>query len=394
MAGLGAALAVYNVVTNNRDVSLAIGSPGTAQEQFFVDAAERPDIAVFFKNLKPSQRLKMSQNIGRYDDPQLAKLIGKCLGSFDADARAALTQSLAHVARVHPKEVAEQLALPGSFQQLAVSSALKEAGPDALPMVAERLTNGDARPNAVAYLVAAGKASVPSLMAMLGHKDKDVRVAAADALGKLRAREAVPAIVNLYQSSTGDEKNGYLASIAGIGDPSTEPLLEAVIKSGSTAIPQRAQAALGLGRIGSSTAIKLLWTFVEDDHQQLRQSAVTALQIGGDRSLANTSAPKERLLEVAEGIHTPAADQVLRSALANPGERLFAARASTSREPIVPSLIVALEAVNADTEGDIADAIIQALVSTPRGVAALQKLNDPALAGLVSRRLELRRLTS
>ncbi len=388
---LGIAFASYSVYTNNRDVRLATGPESEAQEAFFIDAAERPDVVVFVKNLTPVQRLEMSKNIGRYDDPRLAKLIGKALGTFDASARAALTKSLASLALQHPEAVAQELALKGSFQQLGVMEALQAAGPRALPLVAERLTNGDARPNAAAYLVSAGPAAIPPLMPMLEHEDKDVRVAAADALGKLRAREAVQPLERLYRESEEDEKVAYLTALSGIGDPATEPLMQAAVQDEAMPVAHRSQAALGLGRIATESAISTLWSLAKTDHHALRQNVITALQVAGDRALARSDRSMEERLDVARGVRSAAADALVRTALAKPATTERAATAAANREALVPDLLMTLNSLDVATDGDAADALVRSLASTPKGIEALKSLDNEALSGLVQRRLQMTR---
>ncbi|MEZ0325719.1 MAG: HEAT repeat domain-containing protein [Fimbriimonas sp.] len=389
MALLGAVLFILNLFMNGRDVAAAIGPEGETQRHFFLIAAERPDMLIFFKSLKPEQRLQMAQNVGRYSDPQLAKLIVKLLETFDTAARAALTQSLTALAKKQPAAVAERLEVGGSFQQLAMRSALKGAGPEALPLVAERLTNAGARPNAVAFLVEAGPPAIPPLLPMLGNKDKDVRLAAADALGKLRAKQALSKLVALYNGSTGDEQYGYLAAIAGVGDPSSETLLTSALNDEALPAPQRAQAALGLGRIGSESAIDLLWRYAASENHQIEQSSITALQVVGDLVWKPGEGSPLLRIAVAEGIKTQLADNVIALGLGNPATQVAAARSAARRPALVRTLTTHLERLQPGSEGDVADAIISALATTAEGRKSLAGLKAGPLAGLIQRRLQL-----
>jgi HEAT repeat protein len=386
---LGVVLGVYNAVNLRRDISVATGPRSKAQRQFLVEAAERPDIATFFKNLTSAQRVAMARNIGQYDDPKLAKLIGVTLGDFDAQAREELTKSMTLLAAKQPEAVAEQLNQKGSFQQLAIQRALKTVGPTVVPMVVKQLSVADARPNAVAFLVEAGQPAVAPLLPILDHKEKDVRLAGADALGKLGAREAVPALVAKYNSSTGDEKFGYLAALSGIGDPSTEALMQAALEDPALALPQRAQAALGLGRIASPTAAATLWKYANAEEAQLRQSAVSGLQIAQDVALKIPGQDPVRRIEVASGVQTDLANKILLDALGQPQLAVSASRASTNRPALVAPLAARLGGLTGEEDGDVADAIIQTLATTQEGRAALGRFSQgSALSGLVARRLE------
>ncbi len=389
MALLGAVMAIANFVMNGRDVAAAIGPESNSQREFFVAAAERPDMLIFFKSLTPQQRLSMAENLGRYDDPKLAKLIVKLLETFDTSAREALTVSLTTLAKKQPAAVAERLEVGGSFQQLAMQTALKSAGSSVLPLVAERLTVAGARPNAVALLVSQGSPSIPALLPMLEHKEKDVRLAAADGLGKLRAKEALLKLGSLYSSTTGDEHYGYLAAIAGVGDASSEQLLTDALNDDALPAPQRSQAALGLGRIGSGSAIDLLWKYAGVENRQIEQSSITALQVVGDRALSAERGTALQRIAVAEGIKTAVGDQVLSRGLREPSLRVRASQASAGRPLLVPVLLSQLQGLRAESAGDVADALIAALATTEEGQDSLRDLSSGPLAGLIQRRLQL-----
>lgn len=401
ITALGVALAVYNAVSLRRDVALAIGPKSKDQEQFFRDSAERPDIATFFKNLSPTQRLRMSKNIGRYSDPELAKLCGKCLGSFDPAARVALTDSLAVVSRAHPDATAALLTLPGSFQQLAISTALRSAGPTALPLVAKEFSEGDARPNAVAYLVAAGQSAVSSTIPYLSNADKDIRLAAADTLGKIRATQAVGLLTKMLQTTDEEERLAYLTALAGIGDPSSETLMTQTLKDESLPTQHRAQAALGLGVIGTTSSLTTLWSFAPTLDKSLRESAISALQVAGDPALRLRSwgqgklRSQDPLLQVAGGVRSTLADQIIRQAISSPETSRHAAEVSGNRPSLVDSLVRQAKLADAATQGDVIDSIFRALATTAEGRIKLKNMETstatPALAALASRRLSFQR---
>jgi len=389
---IGMGLALFNLYSNTRDVRIATGPPDAAQRAFFVASAERPDIPLFFKSLSPAQRITMAQRLGQHPHPKVVELVGKCLGTFDADARKALTDSLASLARTHPGDVAKLLSVPGSFQQLAIATALRSVGPDVLPAVAAQLSEGPARPNAVAYLVATGPAAIPPLLALLDSDKPEVRSAAADALGKLGAREAVPQLRTMYGKSTGDERLAAMTALAGIGDPTTEPLMTQALSDEALSVPQRTQAALGLGRIGTPTAVATLWKYAQDPDTQLREGAMSALPLASDNALRSPSALPEKLVSVAAGVSTPFADQLIARSLQIPAAQLDAARAAAGRPSLVPALLTAVRASAED--GEVADAMLESLASTPAGIRQIEGLrNDPSLGGLAERRLRLHRLT-
>lgn len=392
MVALGVVLAVSNAYGLRRDINLATGPESPNQLAFFVEMADRPDAATFYKNLKSTQRVAMAQNIGRYKDSRLAKLCGILLGDFDVAARAKLTQSLTQIANVDPEKVAQELARKGSFQFLAISAALRPTGERALPAVVKMLANGDARPNSVSFLVDSGLTAVPYVLPALNDASKDIRLAAADTLGKLRSPEAIKPLLALWDRSPLDERPGYLAALASIGDPSTESFLAGLLNDETLPPAQRAQAALGLGRVATPSATKLLWQYAGNVDPLVRNASISGLQAVGPLALAESDVEPAIRLEAAAGIQGPVADLVIRTALRDPKLGTKAARAAEGRPALIPELVAILLASNADTDGAYLDAAIESLIQTPGGSQALQPLKSrPDLAGLILRREQLSR---
>jgi HEAT repeat protein len=386
MIGLGVVLASVNAFTVKRDISMATASKSEEQRQFFIGCAARPDMANFYKSLTPEVRYSMAQNIGRYDDPQMAALLGTLLGDFDEHAREALTASLVRLAKIQTKAVAEQLKQKGSFQVIAVTRALVESGVPIESLVAEQLSVGDARVNAENLLVDRGTVSIPALLPKLSVTDNDVKLAAADALGKLRSREAIPTLLTLLKEAKPDQYISYLAAISGIGDPSTEGLLSSVITDETVPIPQRATTAVGLGRIGTPSAIATLWRYSDDPDLQLRQSVIAGLSTAGDRALAAHPTLDSAKLQVATGIQSAAANAVVAQAIGTPQFEISAIQSSESRPELVPVLIQHLAKKSVADDGDVITEILKALQSTDLGQREIAKLKArPEFQGLLAR---------
>lgn len=380
----GTVLAVLNVFTARHDLALATGPKSEAQRKWFVEAADRPDLATFFKKLPHADRVAMAKAVGRYDDASLAKLCGILLADFDADARAALTEALKRVAAAHPEAVAEQLKQKGSFQTLGVSEALRTQGERVLPGVVNMLSNADARPAAVAYLVRTGEAAVPVLLPKLDDANKDVRLAAADALGQLRARDAVDPLLKKFQTAPVDERPAYLAALAAVGDPSTEDLMAATLDDPTKPLAERTPAALGLGRIGGGRAARLLWKYAPSDEPAIANAALAALGSVGPPALAVPGVPPLLRIDVATVIEGPEADAALRAALSDPATRLAAVEAAKGRSGLLTDLARLLPVARND--GDLAAALVSSLSTSDAGRARLTAYqDDPSLGGFIRR---------
>jgi HEAT repeat protein len=387
MGVLGAGLTAWSTYTQRRDVEVATGPPSPAQEAFFIDGATRPDIATFFKKLSPSRRLAMAQNIGRYTDPQLAKLCGILLGDFDPKARAALAVSLTHIAQTHPDAAASELSEQGSFQYLGVAQALKATGPQVIPFVAQQLANSGAKSNAESVLVEFKTASVQPVLALLTSKDQATRQAAEETLGKLRATAATGALTAIFQSKAGpDERETALVALAAIGDPTSESTFTAIIQDPSQPAGLRCEAAQGLGRIGSASAAEALWKFAQDPDWDVRDAVMDGLALCGDPALNTQNVPQDLLLTIASRLTSPKSDQVIREALTNPNLTTRAALACTNRPSLTPDLQRLLENPKNQANGDLAEAAIGSLATTPQGQSVLAGLKkDPNLAGFIQR---------
>jgi HEAT repeat protein len=249
----------------------------------------------------------------------------------------------------------------------------------------------DARPNAVSFLVQVGQPAVNALMPMLDNKDKDVRLAAADALGKIRARNAVDKLLTMLEnakqkSASPDEYPALLAALAGIGDPKTEPILTSVLLDESIPVPMRSTAALGLGRISTPSSVTTDWKYANDADLQLRQSVVSGLRVAGDLALRMHQSLDSALVEVASGISSPSADQALVRAINNPALESQAVRACAYRPSVVPALRAKLLTLDVDSDGELATLLIETLRTTKSGNAVVESVRSkPEYLGLLAR---------
>lgn len=388
ISGIGITLALVNTFTLQSDIRTAVGPQSDGQKQFFVAAADRPDVAVFFKNLKPEERIAVAQNIARYDDPKLASLIAKLLGDFDVEARTELGKSLTKLAKTQPQAVADQLKERGSFQQLAITQSIESLGTGAIPFVIKTLEVADARTNAVSFLVSQGEASTPALLPLLKSENKDIVLSAADALGKLKARDASPQLQVLYKAAAPADRAAFLTALSSIGDVRNEFIFREVLSNSREPLPLRSQSALGLGRIGSATATELLWKYAYADERELANSSITGLQFAGEPALSGRMTFDLVTAKVASGIKGPLADEALTQALANPSLTKEVAELCTERPTLVRPLLTTLKKLDLAEQGDLADSVLRALLTTDAGkgkVAALKSV-DPILTALVARR--------
>ena len=93
--------------------------------------------------------------------------------------------------------------------------------------------------------------SIPLLIAQADDKDEGVRIGAVEALGKIGDKMAIPRLLTAMKSDTPQVRRVAIGSIALIADVSGEAALTEAIGNQDDNNEARAQAAIGLGRIGT-----------------------------------------------------------------------------------------------------------------------------------------------
>jgi len=365
-------LAASNAYIQNRDRQLALGPQSKAQEDFFANAVDRPDAVAFFKRFTPSQKLRVAQNLRNHDNPDMIRIAAIWLSDFDANARQELAEVVKDLTPKFPDVGAEQLGHTGGFQKLAVFAALRAASDKTLPFVIQQLGVPERRANAVEYLASVGPKAGPLLESKLADKDREVRLAATDALGKIAYRPAAPKIRQLLRAAEQADRSPILASLANLGDPASEPIFASLAKNPNLPAADRASVFLGLARIGSRSAVDALAKLATNgppDKPQILES----LSLAGDAGLA-AQLPQKDLLEVAGGIQSQKADSIIVQALSNPNLRTRAAELALGRPRVAPALTLLLIG-GEKLSGSTVERIVDALASTAEGRAAFKRAN-------------------
>ena len=404
-----AGLVVYSRYQSGQDADLFTRAPGPEQEGFFVAASERPDALPVFEKLTASQRLRAARNVGRYDRQEIARLGAILLDSFDPAAREALAESLSKIASTHTEYVAQQLDKTSSYQTAGVFAALKSNQAATIPVVAKLLESDGHRPNAAKLLQEIGSPAVPALIESLGSQSESARVAAAEVLGKLRAREAVGALNTLIERTEVEKRDPFIGSLLVIGDPRTESMARGILMIITIPRPLRQQAAAGLGRIGTESAVEELakWRSVELEEgyarlfgaasvggEDLADSVWDALEEAGDVALRLPGLHLRERIRLAAASRSPLAEKVLMEGYRSSyrEDRLAALRASIGRVGLVSRVAAAVRSLNPDLDGDLIEAGVAALWSTPQGRSELERMRAlPGLTGFISRQRQVQR---
>ena len=114
--------------------------------------------------------------------------------------------------------------------------------------------------------------------------DVTKRAAAAQALGKLRDRIAIPALLEALKDPHFDVRDNAAYALAELGDPSVAPTLLALLRDPSRQI--RKTAAKGLGMLRAAEGVDALTEALGDSSYLVRKSAIRSLgQIGGLKAI-------------------------------------------------------------------------------------------------------------
>lgn len=384
-------MTLWNASVASRQIALGIGPPTATQGRYFVELIDRPDLLGYFKSLSRTQRLAIARNIGLHDDPALAKLLGILLADFDAEVRGELTKSLSVLSWSRPEAVSKELKNTGSFQRDGVFVALRSLGPQALPYVAARLGEPETRSGAATFLVASGAPAIPFLLHALERGDRDAKMASADALGRLRSKAAAPLLEGEYaESSSDEERMVYLGAISAIGDRRSLDMLTKALLDKRIDPGLRAQAAIGVGRIGGPRAARSLWPYLHDRDPELAAAVLTGLQLAGDDSLGAADHSMTDRLAVAAEVFTAKSDALIAEGLRGMDALIVpSALAARGRSSLATEIARSLARLDSENKGEAVDALAGALVSTEPGRSAARAFKDGATAAFVQRRLRL-----
>jgi len=231
----------------------------------------------------------------------------------------------------------------------ALSAAPVASGPD-FPLV----SNGDGSP-------LADTAIVRAVMARLRDESKEVRRAAADALGRMKHPMSIDALVVALDDLDGEVRRASLQALSNFDhDRVPAPPIRRMLENAD--YEMRSHAVRMLGEMRDRASIAAITALLGDAKDEVRYSALHAL----------------------EELEAPVADDVLTRSLGDPSADVRQAAASLAGERqvvgVVPALIHLLDDRNSDVRESAANALTE--MRTPESHAALRKAlthRDPSV---------------
>ncbi len=374
--------AIWNNIVTNRLIEEATGRDLEAQKRALTLLSEREDFFDLIQSRRPPRRLRVAVGAESLNNPVGVKVALAMLRDPEPRVRDRFLQALLKIGGDNLDALAEGLKNPDANVKNGTVKVMVQLGTRCLPVALKAFENADARSAAAEVLVQFGSASVPGLLEILNRAtDEGLKLDTITALGRIGDRRATDALLP-YLSLPTEKKRIVLVALGTIADPRVEPILIRALRSPAEDPDARAQVALGLGHIGTPTAIRALIDALGDPNLQVADSAAQGLQKAGGRALdALTQALSDkrvgvrlRAVEALSGIPEARSVELLRRALRDSDARVQRAAADAlgvvGHPEAVPALI---EALGAEDGGVVMSA-----------TRSLTRIGKPAIPALLN----------
>jgi HEAT repeat protein len=260
----------------------------------YAAAAKRQDLAL----LSEIARADLVRTVKTKADQKIlvAHALERLARQGDAEALRALRGAAVATSAVNPESLAPVIAL----------ARLKEpAGEARLTEILGASVPTDRAQAIQAMAEADVRGQIPRVVLLLGDADINVRNAAAIALGKLQARQAIPQLKNAFDNDVGAVKMFAAVSLKQLGDPSADKFLDTLLNGEIAEI-----RIIAAGAYRFATTSSPAW-----------KKAVRELMAGPNEVHQLQAA------ELLASVDVPAARSALTSALASPNPLLRAGAA-------------------------------------------------------------------
>jgi len=265
------------------------------------------------------------------ENPEVRRRAAEILGRFeDHDERDDIVRGLVQAATGEESDAVVAAAIDG----------LDELGGDALEELIGKMANVDLDGDAADWMKA--KAFVQALDAGV----PELRMAAANALGELEEKEAVPHLINRFDDPDTRVRARAARACGQVADPRATDALESLLTDSNAEV--RREAADALGNIGNRQALQALLSLYNDSNERVRRIAVSGfgkfesdqpveylVDALGDSSDAVQRAAVFSLIELLSNVPTEQSHQIR--------ESIVDQLAATEDETVVAPLVEILE---------------------------------------------------
>jgi len=199
------------------------------------------------------------------------------LKDTEPKVRERVTKTLTVLGKHHIQPLVPAMKDSDENVRIGAKAALAGIGPRVIPYVQPAVKQADLRAAACEVLVKLGEPSVPKLVELLEHDDQDVRMAAADSLGRIASKKATLALLKSTRDIAAVRRVA-ISALCAICDPRSTDLLVEVLSHTRDDGEVRARTARALSVIGGPKAIATLTAALGDWDSKVRTSVVTGLQ--------------------------------------------------------------------------------------------------------------------
>ncbi|MEI6513583.1 MAG: HEAT repeat domain-containing protein [bacterium] len=376
--------AVYgNAKTNKLIKTAALGS-GVAQEKAIIALNIREDAYDLLQGQSIKARVSLASALEHLDDKAAIELAIKMSKDPDKEVRISLVQTLTVVGPKDIKALADGLGKGDPNITSTISLAVTNIGEPAIPFILDTFQAKKGIGPSADLLVSlcASKSSyrdiiVPKMLPWVSDADVDLKKGAIETLGKIADKRAAKEVA-AHLNDGPELRRIVIAALGSIADLSSEKILDEAVKNPMEDRDARIQAALGLGRIASPTAVQTLKNCLKDVNLPLRSAAVVGLQTAAEKAVPAIS---EALKDPNPAIRVEAAS-VLATATKDP--KALALLANCLKDPIASVRVAAVTALGASASASDKPTI------TPQQIALLVsalKDKDGAVAAEASTQL-------
>lgn len=230
----------------------------------------------------------------------------------DGPQRCAATRALGALRDVRALDPLIQTAIHarGELQCAAVQALGMLANPQAVPPLISILTSSEfhVRQDTANALVRIGQPAIGPVLAVLRHPDPEIRRSVIEALGKLRAREAVRDLIEQVDDRHVEIRQAAVNALGMIGDPAAVEALIETLEDPEAIV--RKEAAMMLSGFGDERAVGPLCLALWDADMTVRWFAAYTLGTIGDPRAARPLC--QVLGDRSENVVRAAADSLMR----------------------------------------------------------------------------------
>ena len=316
-------------------------------------------------------------------EPSAFRALSSALIGADDDERRAIARVLGMLRNQEAVSVLSGLIDGSESVAKAAVMALEALGPKVAGQLLSLLRSGDSlRRIVVLPLIRGGMNAADDIQQCLSDPDGQVRALAAQALARIGAVRAVPALFRLLEDPNTRVVQAAVAAIQSLGGPNTESLTLAAARSPE---PRTRREALRIIRyFGYRSALPIVLPLLDVEDERLREAAILALSLIEDpqavRALVRQAAAeneKTRAMAVralGQGTRSDEVDQALLRGMrdTDPWVRYYAAQA-LGRLSAHEALPMLTEALN-DAAPQVRISAVEALshLSSSEAFAALR----------------------